>query len=393
MSSESSLWVELLSGEGPAKSFAESLLERATPRLYDDNLFRITGLSPLSSAREIARYAERFKVASDLGSSEGALPCFAYDLPPSNERVQTAVRGLQDPVARFRDGLWWFWPLTSGSGEDDPAWQALRAGKLSEAILGWLEVEQSNPAALHNLAILHHLTALSWEEAPASALDSQRSEEAWKDSTDYWQRLFKENGFFDRLSRILKGFKDSRLPDGMAGDLPNWISLSIAKVHIELAWKLSMAGQANRVRDHLNRAQAFLKDLWAGPLLMHGTLHPHKERLRAACAALREECAAKPTETAVIVTTARQTLEPLVKAFRLLLPESDVERTLLADEAAETLLECQLLLAHSTFDWATSEELLVLASGWAVSEQTQQKINQHLAQVKTNRQTAGSGTR
>ena len=147
-----------------SSSGAELLLEVATPELYQQNAFRLLGLPVDTTPRDIAREAERLQLRERLGSGAPAAEgVFPLDPAPGADMIREAIQRLRDPERRLVDEFFWFWPERFGESRTDLALTALAGGDMQAAVDIWRAQEQAgdgSAVALHNLAILAHVTAL-----------------------------------------------------------------------------------------------------------------------------------------------------------------------------------------------------------------------------------------
>lgn len=131
----------------------------------------------------------------ELGQGESAhTAAFALKPPPTVDPIREAIQKLKDPERRIVDELFWFWPERFGQSASDPAIRALAAGEGETALKIWM-AKETNPAdgtvAMHNVAVLWHLTALEWENYAESAeLDAHQRreiEKQWRDAFKRWE--------------------------------------------------------------------------------------------------------------------------------------------------------------------------------------------------------------
>lgn len=117
--------------EAPRRTSAtcQPLLEAATPDLFLNNAFRITGLLVDAATREIAKHADRLKMLEELGrGSDVHKLAFALKPPPTVDEIRDAMHRLRDPERRMVDELLRFWPERFGETTSDPAIRALTNG-------------------------------------------------------------------------------------------------------------------------------------------------------------------------------------------------------------------------------------------------------------------------
>lgn len=138
---------------------------------YQNNAFRVLGLLPSASMQEILSRVGEIKVKKSLNFDV----VYDYDFPwmgaldRSDENVINALQRLEDPVARLKEEIFWFW---IESDEDKKALDYLVQNKRQSAHEIWKGIQDSDSSekptketicACHNQAILAHSSVISRE--------------------------------------------------------------------------------------------------------------------------------------------------------------------------------------------------------------------------------------
>lgn len=128
---------------------------------YQNNPFRILGLWPNASAKEILSRANEIKVKSSVGIDVSFDFDFAWMGPVdrSEENINNAVQRLENPIFRFQEEGSWFWCETD---LDKEAINLLRAGDKQGANNCW---KVDNVSAKHNRLILAHSVVVGLESS------------------------------------------------------------------------------------------------------------------------------------------------------------------------------------------------------------------------------------
>ncbi len=158
--------------------------------LYARNPFNLLNLPIDVTAKDIRRRREDIDAAFEAGTEEEefkyVLPLDNQRKPPTQDAVHEAFDALNDPEIRIAYSLFWFWNVAS-----EESALPNRLGKSShnpnvhitdDTINNWKSLTSSEDPgtriiACHNLAIYHHLMALSLER---SALEYKRNRQKAK---------------------------------------------------------------------------------------------------------------------------------------------------------------------------------------------------------------------
>lgn len=214
--------------EAPPKtvtSFLDAAWSVVTPRLYQDNPFRVLGLHPLAGGREVTKRSDQLKLGEELGSASYDWS-FAPNPPPGPDHLRIAVQALKEPQYRLLAELFWFWPASYPIEEDDPALAHLDRGETAEAVALWAAATSTqNSAALHNLAVYHHLMAIEQEETrPPLPADDVTA--WWRAALRYWQDVVENDEIWQRLEQRVQAIDDAQLPVEVVAPLrKNFIEL------------------------------------------------------------------------------------------------------------------------------------------------------------------------
>lgn len=128
---------------------------------YQNNAFRVLGLPPNASGKDVLARANEIRVKSSVGMAVS----FDYDFPwmgpvdRSEENINNAVQRLENPVSRFREEIFWFWISTD---VDKEAINLLIKGDKKGANSCW---KADNLSAKHNRFILAHSVVVGLESS------------------------------------------------------------------------------------------------------------------------------------------------------------------------------------------------------------------------------------
>ena len=193
-----------LPSHGTANDLTRSrLFEIAVPELYEQNAFRVLGLPVDASLRDVRRKQKKLERTRKLGINSNHRGGFLPLTPaPGEDETRKAMHRVQDPIARFLDEFFWFWPRKAGAKDDDVL-GLLRRKRVQDAHKLWLRYEgrsSNDKVSTHNLAVLYHLSALDSEQR---LLRENLAEGDHKTRVGCWQRAYGRWGYLKRY-RLLE---------------------------------------------------------------------------------------------------------------------------------------------------------------------------------------------
>jgi len=315
----------------------DQLLELATPDLYRRNAFRVLGLDVGAETGEARRRQKKLKRSEALGlddaAGEGILP---LPEPPTREELQQAQQRIQEPLLRLADEFFWFWPAQEG--EPDEGIDQLRQGKLDEArrIYAAREKNSSDPAAIHNLAVLEHLTALDSERNGNSAAQLT----AWIAALGRWRQLLDSPQTRTRLRERIEAIGDPRLAGAAADSIHDALAEMILVVSARLAVHQLEEGRPAELAKHvwLLHSSGFPTEL-VSDALRH-SLAPIDHRLRGAAEKADKATDTSPDTGLQVAGDLLALSVPLLRSVNAMLPADDAMRRGLHDEVARVALRC-----------------------------------------------------
>lgn len=378
----------------------QALLDLVSPQLYDHNAFRLTGLSVYSSLREISKATERLEmIAKGFGAAEVAPNSFSK-APPTADELRAALQCLKSPEQRLLHEFFWFWPTTD-DGNNDPAIVALNSGEIARAERVWgeladgqqelekllakidaarsshernellkpkKELERKTAIAIHNLAILNHIRALSRAANGLSRLTIQCADPtvAWKAALYYWSRLHKRHEFWDVLAERIRAINDPRLGIETAETIWNSLPLALILINAEFAIAAAEAGNFEQASiqkqliDHSGFDITCVRDAF------RRKLEPLKQELERLSDSTREQALKTPENALDIVRQFFQTKKKYLQTFNYLLGLGDPLRDSSHDLVADSARACLVAYLNKTENWEAGlplfEECLALAN-------------------------------
>ncbi|MGA2247559.1 MAG: hypothetical protein ABSH48_21445 [Verrucomicrobiota bacterium] len=344
------------------------LLEAATRDLYQKNAFRALGLAVDATVREISKHGARIKQMEESGIRFTPKPgAFPLSSPPSHDEIRTTLQRLQDPEKRLVDEFFWFWPELFSQSQLDPAILALQAGDSATAVKIWT-LKESDPTsgvvALHNLAVMWHMTALECENQAAGV----RSGESWRSRLDgywaeafgHWEHLVRGEILWQKLEERVRQLNDPRLTNGFVYRFRKALPMAIGKINGELALDYIEAGEEGAASTHAR----FMRETNHGLLDVEQTeqlvMAPASRRLKEQIA-IGLRATAQPANGGDAALELAAQAARAVALFDLICGGNSRFRNDLFDEVADACNKIQL-----AYDRATGDEQKCIKSLQAV---------------------------
>jgi hypothetical protein len=370
----------------------KSLLDMATPSLYRKNLFRILGLPVSASAADVRRQQKRLEMERKLGvTSSGATNgILTLVPPPASEETRAAMDRLADPEARLLDEVFWFWPLKPGAAQD-PALTALAAGHAKDAATLWAAESQKGPrshVALHNLAVLEHLTALDYEaRLSASGLDEKKKTrlgDLWAKALGRWLQILNNEAFWEDVRLRVRDMDDARLTTGFVRRVRATLPAALLSINASLARDAAERQDLLTARHHVQsiRDSRFAVD--ACDAVLRDSVAPLRQRIKAALEHAKRSWEVSPQMGNRCVRELYAHSVPLLAIVDIMLPTEHASRVAMHDMLADAMLEGQIAFVRKTQDWDEGIKLLQLAEGVAAGATFKGRLPEQIAVLRKN---------
>ena len=382
---------EFTNGEqGGGLAVCKALIETSNRDLFQNNVFRITGLSIRATSREIAKHGDRLKLLEELGGGEPpkAGP-FARQPSPTLDEIRTALQRLKKPESRIIDEFFWFWPDGSKSGESDAAMQALQAGDDKLATSFWRQLESASPNAIiatHNLAIAHYLVALDRENRSVGTPDTEehrkRTEGHWQSAIKRWLKLAIDDGFWQKLAERIEILNEPSLNIGFAHEMRASLLVALGKVHAELALAYADKRQAVYAQAQVSLLKQICGESGADIVAGEIVLKPLTTRLKQHIQKARERAGKNAADAAEAALELLRQAKPAVEKYDLLVGHDATCRTDLFNEIAETCYRLQVTFWNATKNDKTCLEILQEILPYPSSQEVRKRIEDDFYQTK-----------
>lgn len=371
-------------------SDCKPLIEAATKELFRNNAFRITGLPVDSTAREIGKHADKLKMMEELGHGASAhTAAFALKPPPTIDQIRDAIQKLKDPEMRLVDEFFWFWPEEFGKSASDPAIQALVAGDGETAMKIWASKE-TNPTdgvvAMHNVAVLWHLTALEWENYTSRGeLDKDRQEKIenyWRNAFKRWERLAVDDFLWEKVNARIRQIDDARLTTGFVRRMRASLPYALDKINAGLALHYAEAKQMDLARVHIQFIRNKNQNSDNLEKVTELVLAPATARVREQIQRAKQAADQNPGTADQAARNLIELALPLVEIFNLFFGKENELRNDIFDEVAATCNRIQVAYHKATNDENTSLAILNSVLPLATSSELKQQIEENIKTLK-----------
>jgi len=178
---------------------------------YQNNAYRVLGLLPGATLTEIKQRADDLDIEMKLGTS----PEYKYDfsflgpIDRSYENIIGAVERLENPIAKLREEMFYFWIDTEMAQQ---GLSLLCEGKTKQVTKLWMvtKLHRDNISTAVNLAIISHAIAISDEISGKNIYKTSAHWLNWTLALTTFGLLAKSNMYWECIHDKLEGYKDKR---------------------------------------------------------------------------------------------------------------------------------------------------------------------------------------
>ena len=379
-------------------SGCEQLLDLALPGIYRKNLFRVLGLPVNATPRDVQRRENRRKMQNKLGiaGSSGSGVPLAIDPPPTEEDLRAALERLHRPMDRLLDEVMWFWP-TNGDPGSDPALKALNGGDLNKATSIWEDLAGSyglNEIALHNLAVLDHLTALDIEHSldiqNANRKELKRLNDLWLRVFERWKLVLDGEEFWSAVRSRIQELDDARLTTGLSRRIKETMPSALLLINAKIAFVAAEKSEDKQAKRQLDLiARSGFGDGYAEQAI-DVALAPIRKRIKTITETAESRWISCPQKGDRYVRELHDHAKKLLASVDILLAPDNVTRIGLHDTVAEKMLLGQIEFANKTNEWDEALRLLELAKEIAAGESLRSRLEENLEIVANNSKSGNS---
>jgi hypothetical protein len=358
------------------------LIEACTLELYQRNIFRITGLPVDATPKEVARQAQKLQMMDEMsgGGTLQSQAAFPLIPPPTTEQIREGLARMKEPEHRLVDEFFWYWPETFGDSKNDPAIQALLAGKAQEAMDLWLERERTGRSlvAKHNLAIMFHMFALDWtNHYDAHDLDEGRDrkiKQYWAFAFERWEILADADEIWDTIKGRVRSLADEALTTGFVRRMRQLLPQGLDRVNAEAALKFAELGQVDWAEYHVDYMRESNQGLDDVDSTVELVLGPTRKRVEQRLQAAIDQACGNPAKGAQVAAALMESCKPLMAVFDLFHGAESHHRAELFDEVASAVTDALVSYQKETGDDQAFVDLLKQAQTFATGTQIRDRL-------------------
>lgn len=347
--------------------------------LYKTNAFRLLQLSVTATDREITRRKQAFEISIKTQAPFPDGPCRIFPLDLSSDHIDfnQIVESLRDPVHRFYQEFFWFWPLSDNKPNDDLALLSLMNGDSFQALEIW-EKQNSDPKAkavgLHNLAVFNHFAALSG----LSNKNGDDTEYYWESSYQKWKNLATLSDFWSLLENRVREVDDPRLTLNHVKNLRQAVYTIISLTNAKEATRLAENG-------NLEGAQAllvpFVKTLGendGGLDILKLATFTNRERLRVASSLAEDKAKNDPAHADTAAEALLAEGGKQLNVISTILPKNETSIISIREDLLEHAIQSIDAYFEKTDGWEKAMELVKKAKPFAFQAKEKEEIQKRL---------------
>lgn len=370
------------------------LMEACTKNLYRLNPFCVLGLAVSASVRQITRRIDELRIEIQTTTFKDDCNNFpSTNLLLTAEELNHAESRLQDPLKKFVDEFFWFWPLNWNDSENDPALQAWIHGDRSSAEAIWIEqltghTERDRLVGTHNLAVMFHYSAIEMEhrflqKSPPLLQDQIKILDAlWKTSFEYWGELMDNGLFWNLFSDRIRPLDDPVFSTAFVRRFRMNFPLAFDSINTDFATEYAKKGEYDRASMHVRFMQDIHQELDNTDQMLQAITKPLSLRINLA---IHQVTGNLRNDREDDVNRAKWLLDATgapLEAMTTLLGRDHAEVKKAGDAIAEAFLTYMIIYGNETNDWGTCLYFLGKGHQLASSKALRERYAQSKAEAR-----------
>lgn len=361
------------------------LMAACTLSLYEKNIFRVTNLPVDATAKDVSRQAQKQQMLAEMGGESSSVKAsFALLHPPDENQIREALARMRTPEDRIVDEFFWFWPEEFGNSKSDPAIQAMLSGDSQKAAEIWRNEEKEGSfTAIHNLAIMFHMSAVDWTIYQLKNVNSGESYEEvkgyWKRSFDRWEKVAEMEEIWDCMKDRVRSMDDEALTTGFIRRMRSELPMALDRVNAEAALAFAEMGDLEWAEYHvclMNETHQGLDDVEATAELV---LEPTRRRVRQYVDSAKEKVRGKRAKGAELAKQLLEKCKPSMAIYDLFHGKEAHQRADLFDEVASCATSLVIDYQNETGDNIGFVEILKMSLELASGSLLREKIIRNLS--------------
>ena len=224
----------------------ENILNFAKTDLSTKNAFRLLGLSPHASLRDIKRKQKIITLSENLQFQPKDKSI------SSQEALREAVITVQDPIQRLLHRIFWVWAEDEKiPADEEKGIIPLDYFQTSKNYWeGKISISQSSIVALHNLAVIYQSIFLEYYQMglkfKTKAKDSREIESYCEKSLYYWEEVATSHNFWQKVFEWAASENDPRLSLEFLQHLKSQFLPFLITIFLDSIWGLYKNGHETK---------------------------------------------------------------------------------------------------------------------------------------------------
>ena len=325
--------------------------------IYKKNAFRLLQIPTTSTDRDITRRKQILEISRKTQAPIPDGPCKIFPQDPDENHldINSLVDSLRDPVRRFYQEFFWFWPISTEKNYSDPALQALSNGSIDQARKIWAG-NQADPKdyaiCLHNLAVLNHFIVLN-----SDYMKEQNETADWQGVYKNWGDLSVLAGFWSILQDRIREVNDPRLVHEQVHELRQSALSIVTYTNAQEAIRLAE-------RDDLDGAEELIYQIKKYPLdcpaddILRLAVSNNRERILTIATLVKQKAKNDPAHCDAEIETLLKESNRQLQIIKVVLAKETNEFKTLRNEIVEIALNATEAYMDTTDDWQRSIDLV-----------------------------------
>jgi len=366
-----------------------TLLEMARPAIYEENPFRVLGVSVLAGTREVTKRVDELKLAEEFGAGAPEWS-FAPAQALTVEQIRTAAQELKEPASRLIQEFFWFWPENfPEDSTGDEGLGHLERGETAQAVEYWQGAAmQGQLSALHNMAVYYHRQALELEQQATPP--EEELIQIWFKALRFWEKIGGDDALWFRLRSRVKKMADARVTDEFVTQFRATLPEALAKICAVLALSHAHQGWANRASLHAALVTHIHGDTAGARRALEEYAAPTARRIEArtleAEKRLADQAAAGQSEAVALLRACDEDL----RLIELLCGRTADYYVEVSHGLVDTALDCVVAYQRETYDDFGCLPVLLRLLDMEASPELRARVTQTFEAVYKNALSGGS---
>jgi hypothetical protein len=344
----------------------EELKELSPSRLYRENSFCVLGAMTDASISDIRRSQSKLDLQKKLGINDTSvrIGVFSINPQPSREEVERSVARIGDPVNKFVDEFFWFWPLDSGL----TSVEHLRGHNYRQVLDEWLTAVTKlpdNPSLVHNVAVLTHILAMDLDGAG----------NLWTQSLQRWKSVSDNELLWDVVRDRALAVDDPRLTSGTVRRIRKSLISFVCTCAFKHAIDLCDSGLANKAKQVVNCFYQAGIDTETVRSAAIDASNGLKSTLEAEVASSKSAYKSRPHKADELARNIYESSQGILAVLDLIFENFADTRTSYHDIVGHAIIDGASSYGEATDDWKTSKHVVLMCQKLKCSQSVMSRVS------------------